>query len=288
MRRFALLGAMLVAVPIATAAGGNLDPTFSGDGKVLTNVGDIDFAEAVAIQRDGKIVVAGWSESAASTVLFVARYLPSGALDTPFGIGGVVRARAGGYAAGFAVAIQRDGKIVAAGSGRDFGWARTDFMLARYNANGTPDTSFDGDGLAFGNFPFGASANGMKIQPDGKIVSVGSAFASSTPGFDKQEFAVARFNPDGRPDTGFSGDGRLLTTFTRLADSAVDVAVQPDGKLVAGGYAGYTFSAPFRSQRPDYALARYNADGSLDATFDGDGLVSSPGTYRGFAGDLSL
>jgi uncharacterized delta-60 repeat protein len=291
VRRFALLGAALVVVPIAVAAGGNLDPSFSGDGKVLTDVGDIDFAEDVAIQRDGKIVVVGWSQSADSTVLFVARYLPSGALDTPFGIGGVVRTRAGGYAAGFAVAIQQDGKIVAAGDGQD-GSAQTDFMLARYNADGTPDTSFDGDGLAFANFDFGGSANGVTIQPDGKIVAVGSASVRSTPG-PSGEFAVARFDTDGSLDTGFDGDGRVLTSFTPVADSAVDVAVQPDGKIVVGGYAGLTFRGPFNSERPDYALARYNAGGSLDASFDGDGkTITSGGTCPGstpcLAGDLSL
>ena len=283
---------MLVAVPIAVAAGGNLDRSFSGDGKVLTDVGDIDFAEAVAIQRDGKIVVVGWSssESTNSSVLFVARYRPSGALDGTFGSGGVVRTQAGGYALGSAVAIQADGKIVAAGSGLRAGQTRGDFMLARYNPDGTLDASFDGDGLAFTAFEFGGSANGVTIQSDGKIVAVGSARGAAV--VDSQGFAVARYHPDGSPDTGFDGDGRLLTRFTPIVDWAVDAAVQPDGKIVVGGFAGFTFAAPFHSQRPDYALARYNADGSLDASFAGDGRATSAGTCPGsgpcIAGDLSL
>jgi uncharacterized delta-60 repeat protein len=290
VRRLALLGAVLVVVPIAVAAGGNLDPSFSGDGKVLTDVGDIDFAEAVAIQRDGKVVIVGWSQSPGSSVLFVARYQPSGALDRSFGRGGVVRTQAGGAASGFAVAIQGDGKIVAAGNGLQAGATRSGFMLARYNRDGTPDASFDGDGLAFTNFGFGGSANGVAIQPDGKIVAVGGA--GSAAGL-SGEFAVARYDPDGSPDTGFDDDGRVLTPFTPLADSAVDVAVQPDGKIIVGGYAGFTFTLPFNTQRPDYALARYNADGSLDASFDGDGKTTSaagtcPGSRPCFAGDLSL
>jgi uncharacterized delta-60 repeat protein len=269
-------------VPLAAGAAGDLDPSFEGDGKVITDLGgEVDFAEDVAIQRDGKIVVVGWSynERTASSFLFVARYTPAGTLDSTFGGGGVVRTDAGGNASGSAVAIQDDGQIVAAGAGNDF-------MLARYNGDGRLDTSFDGDGVVFTDFGFGGGARGLTIQPDGKIVAVGSA--RSTAAQNSQEFAVARYNPDGSLDRGFDGDGRVMTPFTPLYDSAVDAAVQPDGKIVVGGFAGFSFPGP-GSQRPDYALARYNADGSLDASFDGDGKTTSGGTCPGcFTGDLSL
>jgi len=230
-----------------------------------------------------------WSESTRSSVPFVARYTPAGALDRTFGTGGVVRTP-GAAGTLSAVAIQGDGKIVVAGGGPSGTGGRGDFVLARYDASGRPDTSFDGDGVAFTDFGLGAVAVGLAIQRDGKIVAVGNA--KSAAARDALEFAVARYNADGSLDAGFGGDGRVTTPFTPVVDSAVDAAVQPDGRIVVGGYAGYSFSLPNSPQRPDYALVRYNADGSLDASFDEDGKSTSAGICTGsgpcLTGDLAL
>jgi uncharacterized delta-60 repeat protein len=280
------------AVPIAVAASGDLDRSFGGDGKVVTDLSDVDSGAAVAIQRDGKIVVVGWSwsESERLSRLFVARYTPVGALDSSFGSGGVVRTPAGGSASGLAVSIQGDGKIVAAGVGRSGTGGASEFVLVRYEADGSPDRSFDGDGVVFTDFGvftdlgFGGAAEALAIQPDGKIVAAGSAASSGS--LNSRDFAVARYNSDGSLDRSFDGDGRVTTPFTPLTDSATGVVVQPDGKIVVGGYAGYSFSEPNSPQRPDYALARYTADGTLDASFDGDGKATADGTT--FTGDLAL
>ena len=220
---------------------------------------------------------------------FVARYTPAGALDRTFGSGGVVRTPAAAGTLG-AVAVQADGRIVVAGGGPSGGGAPGNFVLARYDASGRPDTSFDRDGVAFTDFGLGAVAVGLAIQRDGKIVAVGNARSAASR--DALEFAVARYNADGSLDAGFGGDGRVTTPFTPVVDSAVDAAVQPDGRIVVGGYAGYSFSLPNSPQRPDYALARYNADGSLDASFDGDGKTTSAGICAGsgpcLTGDLAL
>ena len=177
-----------------------------------------------------------------------------------------------------------------AGGGRSGAGARGDFVLVRYDASGRPDTSFDRDGVAFTDFGFGAVAVGLAIQRNGKIVAVGNARSAASR--DALEFAVARYNTDGGLDAGFDGDGRVTTSFTPVVDSAVDAAVQPDGRIVVGGYAGYSFSLPSSPQRPDYALARYNADGSLDASFDGDGKTTSAANCAGgtpcLTGDLAL
>ena len=126
-----------------------------------------------------------------------------------------------------AVARQADGEIVVAGHGSVPG-GNFDFVLARYNVDGSLDASFDGDGRVFTDFGYSDGAYGLAIQPDGKIVAVGNARSGSSR--DTNEFGVARYNPDGSLDRSFDGDGKVLTAFTPLTDVAVDAAVQPDGK----------------------------------------------------------
>jgi uncharacterized delta-60 repeat protein len=269
-----VLAAALVLTPFGISAAGDLDRTFGGDGTIVTDVGGDDYPSDVAVQRDGKIVVVGVSIQTIGSAFVIARYTASGALDRTFGDGGIVRPDFGGLGWGMAVATQADGKIVVAGHGTLPG-GNFDFVLARYNVDGSLDASFDGDGRVFTDFGYGDGANGLAIQPDGKIVAVGLARSGSSR--DTNEFAVARYNPNGSLDSSFDGDGRVLTAFTSLTDSAVDAVVQPDGRIVVGGYAGFSFTPPHNQH---YALARYNADGSLDTGFDGDGKVTTiPGTY---------
>ena len=160
-----------------------------------------------------------------------------------------------------AVAIQADGKVVAgglAGFSRTRGKGR--FALARYNADGTPDTAFSGDGKLTTNFTRGDdSVQGVAIQSDGSIVTVGiAAFATSN-----ATFALARFTQAGVLDASFGGDGKVRTDFNGSAAYAYDVVLQPDGKIVAGGVAA--------GQGGRFAIARYGTGGALDATFSGDG-----------------
>jgi uncharacterized delta-60 repeat protein len=265
---FAALAAALLLTPFAIGAAGDLDRTFDGDGKVLTDVGGDDYAFDVAIQSDGKIVTVGSSYGTSPSEFVISRYTASGALDSTFGGGGIVRPDFGGtFSTGSAVAIQPDGKIVVAGQGSRPGGG-IDFILGRYNADGSLDASFDGDGRVFTDFGRIEAALGLAIQSDGKIVAAG--YARTSVSRDSYEFGVARYNPDGGLDASFDGDGRVITSFTPLTDIAVDVVVQPNGKIVVGGFAGYTFDPPNTS---DFALARYNADGSLDSGLDGDGMV---------------
>jgi uncharacterized delta-60 repeat protein len=259
----ALLGSLLlVALPSAAyAQGGSLDPTFGGDGKVTTNfTSRFDTAYGVLVQPgDGKIVAAG--RVAGSGGRFgLARYNPDGSLDATFGGDGKVTTNftTGFEDAAFDVVLQADGKIVAAGVARD------DFALARYNADGSLDTSFGGDGKVTTDFAgFLDAAFGVAIQPaDGKIVAAGMALSVG-------RLALARYNTDGTLDTSFSGDGRVTTNFTRGDDLADHLAIQADGKIVAAGTAG-SFSRNAR-----FALARYNGDGTLDTTFSENGKVTT-------------
>jgi uncharacterized delta-60 repeat protein len=163
---------------------GSLDPTFSGDGKQKTNFGSDDVATAVAIQSNGKIVVAGYAGGSFA----LARYNPNGALDPTFsGDGKLTTDFGGGFDGARGVALQGDGKIVAAGCACPNDVNARDFALARYNPNGALDPTFSGDGKL--TTDFGASddaADAVALQTDGKIVAVGHG----GPGGD---FALARY-----------------------------------------------------------------------------------------------
>ncbi len=247
------------------ALAGGLDPTFGGDGKVTTNFGSGEEVHDATIQADGKIVVAG----CASSALAVARYATDGALDPSFGGDGRVTTdltrRGGDCAPG--VAVQADGKIVAAGHS-GFGGPNGRFALVRYLPDGTLDSTFGGDGLVTTDFtPYADAASSIVIQADGRIVAAGlsGVFGTNT------MFATARYNPDGTLDSTFSGDGRITTDFTPGDDGANAVAVQSDGKIVVAGGAGT------EGQSPDtgFALARYNPDGTLDSEFGEGGQVTN-------------
>jgi uncharacterized delta-60 repeat protein len=231
---------------------GSLDPTFDGDGRVTTDVaGSVDKASAVAIQGDGKIVVAGSS---------LARYNTNGSLDTTFDGDGLVTR---GFAGASAMAIQGDGKIVVAGGP----------TLARYNTNGSLDTTFGGDGKVTTDLAEGGGGATMAIQGDGKIVTAGLSAADFS---EVSDFALIRYKPDGSLDTTFDGDGLVTTDFAGGFDQALGVAIQGDGKIVAAGCAFCHSSwPPPPTAAVDFALARYNTDGSLDPTFDVDGLVTT-------------
>lgn len=260
-----LVGALALVLPAANPAvapPGDLDLTFDGDGKVTTDfVGGFDQARGIAIQSDGKIVAAGLAPAPGNDNFGLARYNPNGSLDSSFdGDGRVTTDFAGGFDQANAVAIQADGKIVAAGAAAISG---TDLAVVRYNADGSLDPSFDGDGMVTTDYGFGSSfAQDVAIQSDGKIVAAG--FGSAT-GFD---FFLTRYNTDGSLDTSFDGDGKV--TFPGLGSSdnrANSVVIQGDGKIVAAGCTSCFSSSS------DFALVRYNSNGSLDGSFDGEGNV---------------
>ncbi|MGW6710728.1 calcium-binding protein, partial [Streptomyces sp. NPDC054956] len=223
---------------------GNPDPSLGGDGTVVAGFlstspqGGGGIAQGMALQPDGKILAVGYVGNTAFDI-GVARYLPDGSLDTSFSGDGMVTADFGGHEFGKAVAVQPDGKIVASGSG-DAG-----FALLRYNADGSPDTGFGTGGRTSVSFPGdGGTAYAMALQQNGKIVLAGRGDAPNTS--ELGQFGLARFHTNGTVDTGFGGDGFVLTGFGEIGE-ARGVLVQPDGKIVAAGYgAGYAF-----------ALARY-------------------------------
>ena len=232
---------------------GSLDSSFGGTGIVITQLDTILYegASSVAIQADGKIVVAG--------TRWIVRYNPNGSLDTSFNGTGIVTPGTGVKS----VAVQSDGKIIAAGSSHDgstFG-----FALTRYNANGSLDTSFNGTGQAITP---GGGVTSVAIQPDGRIIAAGGSRF-----YPNADFMLVRYNADGTPDTSFNGTGIVITPVGHSGGSASDLAIQTDGKIVA---AGYGLAAPDDWRTADFALVRYNPDGSLDTSFGGTGKLLIP------------
>jgi uncharacterized delta-60 repeat protein len=248
---------------------GSLDTSFNSVGYVTTNIAGYDSANAIAVQPDGKIVLAGVSNTGAANFALV-RYKSDGALDTTFdGDGKVSTDFSSTDEQVNAVAIQADGKVVAAGY-INIASGYSDFALARYNADGSLDSSFDGDGKLTTDFgSAGDRAHGLAIQADGKIIAAGYASLTVDSGTSPR-FGLARYNADGSLDASFDGDGRVNTVTTTSFTSysiAYAAAIQTDGKIVATG-----FGSDFGTWT-DFTVIRYNTDGSLDTSFDGDGIV---------------
>jgi uncharacterized delta-60 repeat protein len=307
-----------------------------GGGKVVTDMGGgnrLEEATAVAIQPDGRIVVAGYTAVPHTPpaprlpeTFAIARYNSNGSLDTSFGTGGRVSGGVNGRA--FAIAIQPDGKIVLAGdftfdstSGSDF----SDFTVARFNADGSLDLSFGitasgqvatdiglhansarnivlqpNGAIVVSGKPVGSSADvlhtdmarydrngnldasfgvggkltlagrlvgeGLALQSDGKFVLVGSVNVGSG-ATASTDFALMRLNTDGSPDTTFGTAGTVTTAISNERDAALAVALQADGRIVVAGHTS--------NINANFAVARYNTNGALDTSFgNGTGVLT--------------
>lgn len=248
---------------------GSLDPTFGGSGVVFTTIGTHSEAQDLAIQSDGKIIVAGTSSQASTYDDFaVARYLPDGTLDEDFGTDGVVTTTfgpAGSMEEARSVELYGDGRIVAAGKSND------DVALVRYLANGTLDPAFGTGGKVKINLgsSFDQIVN-MALQPDGKIVATvytGTANA----------FTLIRLTTTGSLDPSFGTAGKATFTLPIGSGGGYSLALLADGKILVGGSSdttpGIVFGPP---PGAEFALVRFNADGSIDSTFGSGGLVVSP------------
>jgi len=246
---------------------GSLDPTF-GSGGIPGTVESGVIAgghEGVALQPDGKIVVAGGLQD-----MVVARYNADGSLDTSFGNAGVVSTPQSDFEYGTAVALTPDGKIIVAGSRSnslpDSGPDRS-FLVERLNSDGSPDASFGASGIAtvtVAAWDFGYS---LALQPDGKVLVGGTSETGS-----QQALTFARLLPDGALDHSFGDQGVVTTTenghhYLYIASSLL---LQPDGKVVAAGD-GSSTSGP----GSEFGLARYFPDGSLDSSFGADGVLTT-------------
>lgn len=242
---------------------GTLDLTFNGTGKLSTAIGTAsDYLNAITIQNDGKILAVGYCVVGSFYNIGVARYLPDGTLDAGFSGDGKLTFAFGASAStvGMDVAVQSDGKIVVVGS------YNNDIVVLRYNADGTPDASFDLDGIVSTSFsPYPPQVTSVLLQSDGKILVGGSS---------QNQFALVRYNTDGSLDTSFDGDGKLTTTINASGSSRVNsLAIQNDGSIIAAGrYSYYDFMTDMNAN--NVAIAKYSSSGVLQTSFDGDGKLT--------------
>jgi uncharacterized delta-60 repeat protein len=248
---------------------GSLDASFGDHGRVQTDVTDAnDVARGVAVQADGSIVVAGQVGTGPRFV--VARYTPDGVLDPTFGGDGMVStrfAKTGGDAA-VAVTILPDGEILAAGIAHT-NCSCERYALARYHSDGTLDRTFGSGGKASVHFKSGGEPSAMAVGSDGSIVLVGG----NVPDVDR--FQVARFTADGALDPTFAGDGKVTTNTGLGEEAATGVAIQANGKIVVVGYTDLPHEGGETFGPSKFAVVRYEADGTLDASFGGTGKVKT-------------
>jgi uncharacterized delta-60 repeat protein len=247
-------------------ADGSLDGTFGSGGKVVSGV--LGNAYAVAVQPDGRIVVAGEvsiANGADFSNFAVARYNANGTLDAGFGSAGQLTTDfGGGTNTARNIVLQANGAIIV--SGEPFGtFAGSDHTdIVRYDANGNPDPSFGTGGKVTLN---GARVGeGLALQNDGKLVLAGTIDVTVPPAFPGSvtEFALMRLNANGSPDEAFGTVSTAISDGER--DSAKAVALQGDGKIVVAGRSSNT--------NTDFAVARYNTDGTIDTTFGNEGMLT--------------
>jgi uncharacterized delta-60 repeat protein len=278
------LGVSLAAV--AAAAPGKLDPGFGNGGIVVTATAPgagADFQNGLVVQSDGRIVVGGESDMGATAGGLqwrLLRYTHKGELDLSFGVGGTAMASMSG-AGGvdeivWDVALQPDGKIVAAGDAMTVAGG-FDVALARFNPDGSLDGTFGSGGkvtTAIGPGTGFDRAFEVTVLDGGKILVAG--FADMGPGAGRRNFMLARYNPDGALDGTFGSGGIVITRVApgdnRDQVSTDGLTIDAVGRIVVGGAANMGGGAGGF----DFAVARYLPDGTLDPSFDGDGVVTTP------------
>jgi uncharacterized delta-60 repeat protein len=245
------------------ATAGTVDPTFGTDGVVTTDLGGSDSATAAVVQPDDKVVAAVATSGSDRGPALLVRYLPDGALDTAFGVGGVASVPIDTYGA-LSAALQPDGKIVVAG-----GPGTSGVDLIRFTTDGALDASFGNGGKVATSFASPGSSSpfyGLAVQPDGRIVVKANTATS---------VALARYLPNGTPDPTFGTGGRVQLVHPLRARS---LALQPDGNLVLAG----------TDTEWNVVVVRLTTSGALDSGFDGDGIVTTDLALSSAATALAL
>lgn len=279
---------------------GTPDTSFGVNGVVMTDVPALgaglrdNYATTVAVQPNGKIVVGGevYTGAARGYDWTLTRYEANGALDTTFAGTGYVVLDFGGEEndllndiALLPAAAGADSKIAVTGT--TYNPAISNgyvFAVARYNANGTLDTSFSSDGLQTTQMRSGTSgssnARAIALQADGKLVVAGNAWRGTTT---KDDVAVARYLSNGNLDTTFDGDGKAYVNFSNY-DYGTGLAIQGDGKLVIAGQV----NTDGVGGASDFGVMRLTTAGKLDTSFDGDGKLTTPFVTYEFANAITV
>ncbi len=245
---------------ILSAQSGTLDNNFDEDGKAYLH-GEYLLCDAMALQKDGKLIQAGIGTLDGVNGFYLTRFTDDGSLDKTFGNGGrVVTDLPSMQEEILSVALQSDGKIVAAGYVDG-----VDIALVRYLPGGGVDSSFGANGVVITNIRRYDYLKAMAIQPDDKIVVTGTTKADEN---DTETSFTIRYNSDGSFDESFGDHGTVLTIHTTPVD-IFSIALQPDGKILIGGAYYYT------SPAAKLLVTRYMPDGRLDIEFGSNGIATT-------------
>lgn len=246
------------------SADGSLDNSFGSSGMVTTAISsDWDLSGSVALQSDGKIVVAGQTLNGPNFDFVTVRYNTDGNLDNGFGTGGIVKTPVGpSLDAEWFCALQPDEKILVVGpvhNGSDY-----DFGIVRHNPDGSLDNTFGSGGKVITSVNSGNDFSwSCAVQSDGKIVVAGRSLGASS-----DDFALVRYLTNGSLDASFGTSGKVTTPVGPGSDRGRFVAIQADDKIVLGGTSTI-------GSTDDFALVRYNSDGSVDNSFGNNGIVTT-------------
>lgn len=217
-------------------------------------------AQAVGIQSNGKLLAAGYVTLNGLPQYMIARYTPFGTIDLTYGDYGYVATPIGTNSAANGLAVLSNNQPVVVGLAQLV--PGSEFVIARYNHDGTLDTTFNTTGIATKLIGTGAVAYNVVVDASGKYIIVGVSIIGGAP-----IVTVARYNTDGTIDSTFGSSG-IATKRIFSSAGAYDVALQSSGKIVT---AGFTVNSGMR----EFALIRFNTDGSVDTTFNGSGTIAT-------------
>jgi uncharacterized delta-60 repeat protein len=242
---------------------GGLDPAFGLGGKVTLDFGGRDAAIALAVQPDGKILIAGETRQSNYWKVALARLNKDGSLDQTFGDRGKTTSQIGAGPDVNALAIQPDGKLIVAGAALDSQkQTLSRAFLARYDPGGRIDIGFGQKGIVFSSDRgFSNSFYGIDLQMDGKIIAAGASYDSR-----QSNILLSRFNSDGSPDSSFGTSGKVFTDLNTSDERAYAVRALSDGSLLVAGYITMGLSSS-----TDFLLLRYTSAGTLDSSFGNGG-----------------
>lgn len=260
------LASLLLSCAVTALSAQSTDNSFGSGGIVTTpNTSEI---MALATQPDGKIVAAGYRLFNMNSNFQIARYRADGTPDPTFGSSGMVQTTISFGATPTCVTIQPDGKILVGGT-----YTTGDFapfshsVLVRYNSDGSPDNGFGESGVVQREISLSESLNAIALQPDGKIITGGELFDGTN-----NRFLLMKYNANGSPDAGFGSAGVIITAIGDYAGIA-DIALLPDGTILAAGTEGISSVIPEGSEEQRFALAKYNNNGTAYNLFGTNGIV---------------
>jgi len=269
---------------IALAAPGDLDLAFGQNGKVITAIETLNLSTgsvAITAQPDGKILIAGPAYNGNDFDFGLMRYTADGTVEVTFGFSGLITTPIGtGRDLAYDVALQSDGKILVGGYAKkaDPMVTRSEIALVRYKADGSLDQNFGQQGIVTTTLDSDQNvAQALTLQPPDKILVAGYTYEDGN-----GDFALVRYTNSGALDFTFGYSGVVTTSINHSLEGAFDVVLQPDGKILLGGFTSENNGSE------SFALIRYTDDGFLDNTFGTGGIVTTIGVVSGFVYDILL